>query len=70
MSSRINVPVATIRDTWTHFRFNAWLPEDALNVLVEEEPWVALRQKRAQRTRAQLQELQPGGLRWRRSVQS
>jgi len=54
LSSRINVPQATISDTWTHFRFNAWLPEDILDVLVEEEQWVAQVQKRSPRTRAQL----------------
>jgi len=35
LSSRINVPVATIDDSWNHFRFNASLPDDALNVLGE-----------------------------------
>jgi len=60
VSSRINVPVATISDSWTHFRFNAWLPDDALNVLTEEEQWVAATQKRAPRTRAQLQVLLDG----------
>ncbi len=57
VSSRINVPAATISATWNHFRFNAWIPEDALDVLVEEERWVATRQTRAPRTRAQLQAL-------------
>ena len=57
VSSRINVPVATISDSWNHFRFNAWLPEDALSVLVEEEQWVAVQQKRAPRSRPQLQQL-------------
>ena len=54
LSSRINVPQATISDAWTHFRFSAWLPEDVLAVLVEEEQWVAGVQKRAPRSRAQL----------------
>ena len=57
VSSRINVPVATIKDSWSHFHYNAWLPEDALDVLTEEEPWVAAKQNRAPRTRAQLQVL-------------
>jgi len=54
LSSRINVPPTTISDAWTHFRFNAWLPEDIVDVLVEEEQWVAEVQKRSPRTRAQL----------------
>ncbi|HXD73994.1 MAG TPA: ABC transporter substrate-binding protein [Vicinamibacterales bacterium] len=57
VSPRINVPAATISATWNHFRFNAWIPDDALNVLVAEEPWVARQQKRAPRTRVQLQAL-------------
>ena len=57
LSPRINVPAATISATWNHFRFNAWIPDDALNVLVAEEPWVARQQKRAPRTRVQLQAL-------------
>jgi NitT/TauT family transport system substrate-binding protein len=54
LSSRINVPQAAISDAWTHFRFSAWLPEDILAVLVEEEQWVAEVQKRTPRSREQL----------------
>jgi sulfonate transport system substrate-binding protein len=54
VSSRINVPPATIEDVWTHFRFSARLPDDIIDVLVDEEQWVAGVQKRAPRTRAQL----------------
>ena len=54
---RIKVPVSTTSAVWNHFRFNASIPGDALNVLVEEEQWVAVQQKRAPRPRAQLQEL-------------
>ncbi len=54
---RIKIPILTTSAVWNHFRFNAWIPEDALNVLVEEEKWVAVQQKRAPRPRAQLQQL-------------
>jgi NitT/TauT family transport system substrate-binding protein len=57
LSSRINVPQATIATVWRHFRFPTSLPPDTLDVLIEEEPWVAARQKRSPRTRAQLQGL-------------
>ena len=57
LSSRINVPRATIATVWQHFRFPAALPADLLDVLVEEEQWVAARQKRSPRSRAQLQTL-------------
>jgi NitT/TauT family transport system substrate-binding protein len=54
---RIHVPVPTTSAVWTHFRFNAWIPRDALDVLVEEERWLAASQKRAPRGRAQLRDL-------------
>lgn len=54
VSSRISVPTSTMNDVWTHFRFPAALPDDMLNVLVDEEQWAAGVQKRESRTRAQL----------------
>jgi NitT/TauT family transport system substrate-binding protein len=54
---RIKVPILTTSAAWNHFRFDAWIPGDALDVLVEEEKWVAVQQKRAPRGRAQLQVL-------------
>jgi NitT/TauT family transport system substrate-binding protein len=54
VSSRINVPTATISDVWTHFQFSASLPGDIIDVLVEQEQWVAAVQNRSARTRAQL----------------
>ena len=62
LSSRINVPRATIATVWQHFRFPAALPPDLLDVLVEEEQWVAAMQKRAPRSRAQLQPLIDGSV--------
>src|SRR5262249_54982127 len=52
---RIHVPVVTTSAVWTHFRFNAWIPEDAVDVLVEEEQWLAARANRSPRNRAQLE---------------
>jgi NitT/TauT family transport system substrate-binding protein len=57
LSSRINVPQPTIVDTWKHFTFAGGLVPDMLDVLVDEEQWVAALQKRAPRPRAQLQTL-------------
>jgi len=54
---RIRVPILTTSAAWNQFRFNAWIPEDAADVIVEEERWVAATQKRAPRSRAQLQTL-------------
>ena len=57
LSSRISVPQPTIAAVWRHFRFPTTLPRDTVDVLVEEEQWVAAKQKRAPRGRAQLQVL-------------
>jgi sulfonate transport system substrate-binding protein len=62
LSSRINVPQATIATVWRHFRFPGSLPRDLLDVLTEEEQWVAARQKRAPRGRAQLERLIDGSV--------
>lgn len=62
VSSRINVPQTTISDVWTHFRFTGGLPSDMLDVLTEEEQWVAVQQKRVPRVRAQLQGLIDGSI--------
>jgi NitT/TauT family transport system substrate-binding protein len=62
LSSLINVPQATIATVWRHFRFPASVPRDTLDVLVEEEQWVAARQKRAPRGRAELQALIDGSV--------
>ena len=50
----INQPEATIRSVWQHHRFPAALPSEMLDVLTEEERWVAKLQQRAPRTRDQL----------------
>ena len=57
MSSRINVAQPTISETWRHFTFAGGIVPDMLDVLTEEEQWVAAQQKRAPRPRAQLQAL-------------
>jgi len=57
LSSKINVPESTISTVWPHFTFAGGLPSDMLDVLTEEEQWVAAEQKRAPRGRAQLRTL-------------
>jgi NitT/TauT family transport system substrate-binding protein len=46
VSSKINGPQPTIAAVWSHFRFAGGLPRDLLDVMVEEERWVASVQKR------------------------
>lgn len=43
-----------VHDSWEHHRFTAALPPDLLDVLVEEERWLAQRDNRPARSRAQL----------------
>ncbi len=43
-----------VRGTWQHHMFPAALPAEMLDVLVEEEAWIAQSQQRAPRTRQQL----------------
>ena len=50
----VNQPEATIRSVWQHHRFPAALPPEMLDILTEEERWVAKLQRRAPRTREQL----------------
>jgi NitT/TauT family transport system substrate-binding protein len=57
LASKINVSEPTISTVWRHFRFAASLPGDLLDVLTEEETWVASLQKRAPRSRQNLQSL-------------
>jgi NitT/TauT family transport system substrate-binding protein len=57
VSSKINVPVQTISAVWNHFRFAGGLPVDLLDVMVEEERWVASEQKREPRARQTIEQL-------------
>ena len=55
--SKVNVREETSTAVWGQFRFPATLPEDLLEVLVEEETWAAAAQKRAPRSRTALSTL-------------
>lgn len=57
VSSKINVPQPTISAVWSHFRFAGGLPRDLLDVMVEEERWVAAVQKREPRARPAIEQL-------------
>jgi NitT/TauT family transport system substrate-binding protein len=57
VSSKINVPQPTISAVWSHFRFAGGLPRDLLDVMVEEERWVAGVQKREPRARPAIEQL-------------
>jgi len=57
VSSKINVPEPIISSVWKHFRFAGGLPRDLLDVMIEEERWVAAVQKREPRPRAAIGQL-------------
>jgi NitT/TauT family transport system substrate-binding protein len=54
LSSKIKMPVPTISAVWRHFRFAGGLPADLVDVLTEEERWVAGVQQRQPRGRQAL----------------
>lgn len=50
----VNQPVDLVARSWDHHAFPAAVPDDLLDVMTEEEIWIARKQKRAPRTRAAL----------------
>jgi NitT/TauT family transport system substrate-binding protein len=48
-------PVEQIARSWEHHAFPLVIPKDMLDVVTEEEKWIARTQKREPKTRAQLQ---------------
>jgi sulfonate transport system substrate-binding protein len=62
LASKINVKVDTTTTVWNEFRFPASLPSDLLDVLAEEEAWLAAAQKRAARSRTILAALIDGSV--------
>jgi sulfonate transport system substrate-binding protein len=57
VSSKINVSEPTMAAVWSHFRFAGTLPPDLLDVMIEEERWVASVQKREPRPREAIERL-------------
>jgi sulfonate transport system substrate-binding protein len=54
VARKINQTEATVKRSWAHHRFPFVLPAEMLDVLTEEDRWVAALQQRAPRTRAEL----------------
>jgi sulfonate transport system substrate-binding protein len=54
VARKINQTEATVKSAWAHHAFPAALPAEMLDVLTEEDRWVATLQQRAPRTREQL----------------
>jgi sulfonate transport system substrate-binding protein len=54
IAKTVGRPADLVARSWEHHAFPAALPNDALDVMVEEEIWIARNQGRAPRTRATL----------------
>jgi NitT/TauT family transport system substrate-binding protein len=54
LSSKLNYPEATIEKSWPQLRYAGSLAGDLLDVMVEEDRWVAKEKARAPRAREQL----------------
>jgi sulfonate transport system substrate-binding protein len=57
VSAKINIGEALIAKSWPHLRYAGSMASDLLNVMEEEEPWVAKERNRTPRSRAQLANL-------------
>ena len=51
IASKLNLPTELVSNTWSLFRFPASIPDDLLESMVEQEPWMAEKQNRAPRPR-------------------
>jgi len=54
VARKINQTEAAVKGAWTHHAFPAALPADILDILTEEDRWVAALQQRAPRPREAL----------------
>ncbi len=57
VSSKVNCPVDLLEKSWPELHHNQNIAPDLLNVMVEEEKWVAKERNRTPRTREQLAKL-------------
>jgi NitT/TauT family transport system substrate-binding protein len=51
IAAKLNLPGQIVSTTWNLFRFPASIPDDLLDSMVEQEPWMAEKQMRAARPR-------------------
>ncbi len=62
IASKLNYTTDTVSASWPHLRYAGGLAPDLLDVMVEEETWVARERNRIPRTRSQLASLIDGSL--------
>jgi NitT/TauT family transport system substrate-binding protein len=51
IAGKLDLPLPLVAATWSLFRFPATIPDDLLATMVEQEPWMAVKQNRAPRPR-------------------
>jgi sulfonate transport system substrate-binding protein len=54
IASTVGQGVDLVSRSWEHHTFPAAVPDDLLDIMTQEEPWIARNQRRAPRTRAAL----------------
>jgi ABC-type nitrate/sulfonate/bicarbonate transport system substrate-binding protein len=64
IAGKLKLPPQIVSTTWNLFRFPASLPDDLLDSMVEQEPWMAEKQSRAARPREAIAALIDASL-WR-----
>jgi sulfonate transport system substrate-binding protein len=64
IAGKLKLPAEIVSTTWNLFRFPASLPDDLLDSMVEQEPWMAEKQSRAARSREAIAALIDASL-WR-----
>ena len=51
IAAKLDLPAPIVSTTWKLFHFPAAIPDDLLQSMIEQEPWMAEKQKRAPRSR-------------------
>jgi len=69
IAGKLNLPAQMVSTTWDLFRFPASIPDDLLDSMVEQEPWMAEKQGRAARPREAIAALIDASL-WREAQAS
>jgi NitT/TauT family transport system substrate-binding protein len=64
IAGKLDLPAQIVSTTWGLFRFPASIPDDLLDSMVEQEPWMAEKQNRAARPRQAIAALIDASL-WR-----
>jgi sulfonate transport system substrate-binding protein len=64
IAAKLNLPTRMVSATWSLFNFPAAVPDDLLETMIEQEPWIAEKQNRAPRSHDAIAKLIDASL-WR-----